>query len=232
MKISTIITDIEGTTSSIAFVHETLFPYSVNALPNFLKQNQDNPEINPLIKQVEQEANLSDASLEQIIEVLLNWIKQDKKITVLKDLQGYIWEEGFTNNQLKGHIYPDVVQELQKWHEQGLKLYIYSSGSIKAQKLLFGNSMVGDITPLFAGYFDTGVGSKKESTSYQNILNNLQKKADEVVFLSDVEAELAAAKEVGIKPILLVRESSTKPESLFPCAVNFQEVSTIIHNCN
>lgn len=158
--IKAIVTDIEGTTSSISFVHDVLFPYARQRLADYIHTHE--AETAAILNDVRALENAASLSTDEVIAVLTGWIDEDRKATPLKALQGLIWEEGFKSGAFKGHIYDDAADMLQHWHDQGLKLYIYSSGSIAAQKLLYGYSERGDLTPLLSGYFDTTTGPKRE----------------------------------------------------------------------
>lgn len=221
-----ILTDIEGTTTDILFVHKTLFPYSYQKLPDFVRTHADELAVAEYILETQQtllEEKDEDADLEQVIEALLDWIREDRKHPALKKLQGMIWREGYESNAFKGHVYSDVVPQLENWRMQGTRIGIYSSGSVEAQKLLFGCSEYGDLTYLFNHYFDTGVGHKKEVQSYQNIAKIVKILPEEILFLSDVEAELDAAKEAGMQSIQLVREG-TQPSKNHVTARDFLEI--------
>jgi enolase-phosphatase E1 len=200
-----ILTDIEGTTSSIAFVKEVLFPYAAAALPEFLSTYQENPEVQIQIEAVRSLLKDPTASLEMVIDQLQTWIAEDQKVTPLKTLQGMIWEQGYRSGSYTGHLYPDAYDRLNQWQAQGLKLYLYSSGSIWAQKLFFGFSDYGDLTPWFTDFFDTTIGPKREARSYEAIVAAIGCHADEILFLSDVAAELDAAKVVGLNTCQLLR---------------------------
>jgi enolase-phosphatase E1 len=145
------------------------------------------------------------ASLETVTNQLLTWIAEDQKVTPLKSLQGMIWEQGYRSGIYTGHLYPDAYDRIQQWHDQGLKLYLYSSGSIWAQKLFFGFSDYGDLTPWFTDFFDTTIGPKREAKSYGAIVAAIGCHADEILFLSDVAEELDAAKLVGLNTCQLLR---------------------------
>ncbi|MBI1300813.1 MAG: acireductone synthase [Alphaproteobacteria bacterium] len=203
-KIRAIVTDIEGTTSSLAFVKDALFPYAYKKLPDYIWNNQE--ALTDLINDVREEEKNHDLSLEEVIEVLLRYIEEDQKVTALKALQGMIWKEGYEAGELYGHIYDDAVRGLKRWKDQGIELYIYSSGSIEAQKLLFGNTPAGDLTPLFSGYFDTTTGSKKAAESYQKIAEEIGVSALDILFLSDSIDEINAASEIGMNVIILDRD--------------------------
>ncbi|MGH8166679.1 MAG: acireductone synthase [Woeseiaceae bacterium] len=201
-----IVTDIEGTTSSIAFVHEVLFPYAARALPDFLRSHQSDPQVAERLEEVRSEIGEPEAELERLIEVLQQWIREDRKATALKSLQGCVWEEGYRSGAFTGHVYDDTVPNLRKWHERGILLYVYSSGSVKAQQLLFGHSDAGDLQPLFTGYFDTRVGGKRDAASYRTICERIGLPAWEILFLSDVTEELDAAAAAGMQTVQLVRD--------------------------
>ncbi|WP_409075276.1 acireductone synthase [Pantoea sp. C3] len=203
--IRAIVTDIEGTTSDIRFVHNVLFPYARQHLAAFIRENQDNAEVAAALNAVRIEAELPEADLATITEILFSFMDQDRKSTGLKALQGMIWRAGYVNGSFTGHLYPDVLPALKAWQQQGIKLYVYSSGSIAAQKLLFGYSDEGDITGLFSGYFDTHVGAKREVNAYHTIAAEIGLPADQLLFLSDIYQELDAAAEAGWQTLQLIR---------------------------
>ena len=203
--IRAIVTDIEGTTSDIRFVHNVLFPYARQHLAAFIRENQDNAEVAAALKAVRIEAELPEADLATITEILFSFMDQDRKSTGLKALQGMIWRAGYVNGSFTGHLYPDVLPALKAWQQQGIKLYVYSSGSVAAQKLLFGYSDEGDITGLFSGYFDTHVGAKREVNAYHTIAAEIGLPADQLLFLSDIYQELDAAAEAGWQTLQLIR---------------------------
>lgn len=223
-----ILTDIEGTTSSISFVHEVLFPYATNHIAEFVRDgHQSTPEVSDQLDSVAEVSGVDRNDIEGLIEVLLGWIQENRKETSLKALQGMLWQKGYQEGAFKGHVYPDAADYLQRWHDRGLRLFVYSSGSVKAQKLIFGFSEAGDLTPFFSGYFDTRVGAKKEPGAYRTILNELGVDAGTVMFLSDVEAELEAAESIGMKTVWLVREGKI-PDASRPVAVDFAEVDALL----
>jgi enolase-phosphatase E1 len=223
MNIEAIVTDIEGTTSSIAFVHDVLFPYASKMLPEFVRQHAEDKAVAELLDATRHEAGESDADVERVIAILLQWIREDRKATPLKALQGLIWRHGFENNDFTGHIYEDAARKLRAWHQDGIKLYVYSSGSVQAQKLLFGHSDAGDLLPLFSGYFDTRIGHKRETESYRRIIETLGLVPTKILFLSDIVEELDAARTAGMQTIQLVRDSSTQINS-HTIAHNFDDI--------
>jgi enolase-phosphatase E1 len=206
MTIKVIVTDIEGTTSAIDFVHDVLFPYARKHLPDFVRKHQSDPIVTPILDSVRQEAGEADADSERVIEILLQWIGADRKVTALKALQGLVWKHGYESGDFTGHMYEDAVSGLRSWAAAGIDLYVYSSGSVGAQKLLFGHSDAGDLTPLFSGYFDTNIGHKREAASYRNIADDIGISATQMLFLSDVAEELDAAAEAGMQTFQLVRD--------------------------
>lgn len=210
--IKAIVTDIEGTTSSLLFVKDVLFPYARANIADYVRNHADEPQVKPLLDDVCKEAGL-ELSLEQIIIQLIQWIDQDKKVTPLKSLQGLVWEAGYRQGDFKGHLYPDAAANLKAWKAKGLDLYIYSSGSVYAQKLLFAHTEYGDLTPLFSGYFDTHIGGKREQKSYGNIAEQLALPANRLLFLSDIKEELDAAKAAGFQTIWLIRDGVLEPQA-------------------
>ncbi|MDD3763458.1 MAG: acireductone synthase [Nevskiales bacterium] len=222
--IKAILTDIEGTTSSIDFVHQTLFPYAKARMRGFLRENAGNDEVQRLLADVEQ-IEKQELSLDEAADVLERWIAEDRKLTPLKALQGLIWQGGYDSGELKGHMYPEVPAQLRAWHEQGLALYVYSSGSEAAQKLIFGHTDAGDLTPLFSGFFDTRVGGKREAQSYRNILDRIGRRGDEVLFLSDVGEELDAARVAGLRTCQLLRDDKAVAAAGHPQAETFGQIA-------
>lgn len=207
MPITHVLTDIEGTTSSVRFVYDVLFPYAAAHLPAWVRAHPDAPELEA-VRSLSQE---TQASTERVIELLLGWMAEDRKATPLKAIQGQVWAHGYQAGRLQGHVYPDAVDGLRRWHAEGLVLAVYSSGSVQAQKLLFGHSEAGDLTGLFSGYFDTQVGGKREAGSYSAIAQAMKVPAQQVLFLSDVVQELEAAGDAGMATCGLVREGGGLP---------------------
>ncbi len=205
-EIRAIVTDIEGTTSSLSFVKDTLFPYAYKNLPDYVWDNEK--KISKILDDVRKEEKNPELNIEEVIEVLLRYIDEDKKITPLKTLQGMIWEEGYKSGELKGHIYDDALAGLRRWKDQAIDLYIYSSGSVPAQKLLFAHTKAGDLNGLFSGYFDTKIGGKKDEESYIKISDEIGVPAHEILFLSDSLDEINAAAAAGMNVIVIDREGS------------------------
>lgn len=199
-----ILTDIEGTTSSISFVKDVLFPYARRALPGFVRAHGNEPSVRKWLDAVAAE-NGGMCRDEMVVEVLQGWIDQDRKHTALKALQGMIWAAGYDSADFAAHIYPDAAPALRAWHDAGIPLYVYSSGSVPAQRLFFGHSDAGDLTGLFTGWFDTEVGGKREAGSYRRIAESIGLPPGGILFLSDVVEELDAAREAGLDTVLVDR---------------------------
>ncbi|CAN0891271.1 Probable bifunctional methylthioribulose-1-phosphate dehydratase/enolase-phosphatase E1 [Linum grandiflorum] len=219
-----ILLDIEGTTTPITFVTDVLFPYARDNVGKHLSATYETEptqaDINLLRSQVEDDLAQGvngavpippdDAGKDAVIVALVAnvdaMIRADRKITALKQLQGHIWRTGFQNNELEGVVYDDVVEALKSWHALGIKVYIYSSGSRLAQRLIFGNTNAGDLRQFLSGFFDTNVGTKRETSSYIQISESLGVDSpSEILFLTDVVQEAVAAKAAGLKVLISVR---------------------------
>ncbi len=217
MRPLVIITDIEGTTTPISFVQQVLFPYARARLPGFCAAHAQDPVMAEVARL---------ASGRPPLEALLGWMDEDAKVTPLKTIQGMIWAEGYRLGELKGALYADVAPALRRWHAAGLRLFVYSSGSEEAQKLLFGHSEAGDLTPLFQGFFDTRTGAKRDPASYRAICRAAGAAPAETLFLSDVEAELDAATMAGLIACQLVRAADgTRASQRHPHAADFEAVA-------
>lgn len=207
-----ILTDIEGTTTSVSFVYEVLFPYFRNNIQKLISM-QNRPDVREAF---EQTIKLSEAegihltSLDLILTQLLDWSLADKKITPLKTLQGILWEKGYKSGEIKGHVYPDVPENLLKWKNDHIQIGVFSSGSVAAQKLIFGYSEYGDLSSRFTAYFDTKTGGKREIETYSKISQELNISPSNILFLSDIQEELEAAEKAGFQTIQLVREGNKK----------------------
>jgi enolase-phosphatase E1 len=222
--IRALLLDIEGTTTPIDFVFKTLSPFADARAEAFLRRRSNDAEIKQLIAELRGTWSGAASSgapvwIESTPEEKLasaaayvRWlIARDSKITPLKALQGKIWEEGFRSGELKGEVYPDVAPAFARWREQGRRIAIFSSGSVLAQKLLFANSTVGDLSPFLAAYFDTTTGPKREPSSYQRIAAALGLPAQQLLFVSDAEAELDAARSAHLRTTHSLRLGITPP---------------------
>ncbi len=210
-----ILTDIEGTTTSINFVHDVLFPYATAHLPAWVRSHRTESRVKAALQQVaetlaQEQGHETDEA--QQIAALLQWIQDDRKHPALKAIQGYLWKDGYETEAFKSHIYPDVAPALARWQGQNLKMGVYSSGSVPAQRLLFGYSEVGDLQPYFSDYFDTAVGHKREVKSYQNIQKAIGLPANAILFLSDIPEELDAAQAAGMQVMHLLRPGTAACE--------------------
>lgn len=203
-----VLTDIEGTTTSVSFVYDILFPYFRNNIEK-IRFLQDDPVVKEAMEQtrelVKKESGREQLSIDDVIAVWKQWSEEDKKITPLKTVQGVLWKEGYESGEIKGHVYNDVAPTLEKWKEEGRQAGVFSSGSVAAQKLIFGYSEKGDLTPYFSCYFDTTTGGKRETVTYQDIAEKIGVPAGQILFLSDVKEELEAADAAGFQTLQLVR---------------------------
>jgi enolase-phosphatase E1 len=199
-----VLTDIEGTTSSISFVKDVLFPYARRELPRFVREHGRDPEVRRWLDMVALESG-GVCQDEMIVETLQGWIDEDRKHIALKALQGMVWAAGYESADFTAPVYPDAVAALRRWHADGHALAVYSSGSVPAQKLLFAHTDAGDLSGLFCGWFDTGVGGKREAASYVRIAQELGVPPGGILFLSDVVAELDAARDAGMRTTLIDR---------------------------
>lgn len=221
-----VLTDIEGTTSSIAFVKDVLFPYAREHLPRFIETHRDDPVVARWLDATAREAGIDDPHSPRITDTLLRWIDEDRKATPLKALQGMIWKAGYEAGDYKAHVYPEVPAKLREWKARGLKLYVYSSGSVPAQKLFFGHTEAGDLAPLFDGWFDTEVGGKRERGSYLRIAEATGLPPPALLFLSDISTELDAARGAGVQVVQLCRPPERCPESrAHRCVADFDAIT-------
>lgn len=208
-RVRAVLTDIEGTTGSIAFVRDVLFPYAHTHLAAFVAAHVGDATVRALLAEAAAIAGTDPHDDAASVATLRAWIDADRKITPLKALQGMIWADGYARGDLRGHVYDDAVRELRAWHAAGVPLAIYSSGSIAAQQLLFRHSIAGDLTPLFAAYFDTTSGAKTERASYEGIAAALRIAPEDGLFLSDAAGELDAARAAGWQTLQVVRAGTT-----------------------
>ncbi|HSB26233.1 MAG TPA: acireductone synthase, partial [Pyrinomonadaceae bacterium] len=220
-----VLLDIEGTVTPISFVHDTLFPYARSHLKSFLVKSFDLPEVHADLSTLSEEqatdaeefrqpAIPRDGGKTETIAATVTYVNHlidlDRKSPGLKSLQGKIWKAGYDDGSLKSPVYADVVNFFESWHKAGISINIFSSGSVLAQRLLFANTDAGDLTPYINHYFDTNVGKKVEAQSYQRIAAELILPAPEIVFISDVVAELDAARMANLQPLLCIRPGNPK----------------------
>ena len=221
--IEAIVTDIEGTTSSLSFVKDVLFPYARARMESFVRDHGREPAVRRLLDEVVAEAGRPLTEAETVAQ-LRQWIDEDKKITPLKALQGMIWEAGYRQGDFTGHVYEDAARNLRGWKERGLRLYVFSSGSVQAQRLLFAHSDYGDLTPLFSGYFDTTIGAKREAAAYQKIAAAIAVPAARILFLSDIREELDAARAAGMRTVHVMRDAAAQSSAGHVRAADFNAI--------
>ena len=216
---SVILLDVEGTTTPINFVYGTLFPYARLHIREFLRLHQSNPVVIDALQQLRTDNGADVPSgapamtgrqlIQEASDYLLWLMDRDRKSSPLKVIQGLIWQQGFESAELQSEMFSDVPECLRRWHEDGRRIAIYSSGSVLAQKMLFAHTQYGDLTRYIDGYFDTQVGAKRDPRSYKQILAELKQSGNQCLFISDVTEELEAAACAGFETALSVRPRNT-----------------------
>lgn len=233
--VHTILLDIEGTTTPIDFVYQVLFPFARRRTADYLKTHWSANGVQLDVARLREEhatdtqQGLTPPAMEPAVESVTDYVHwlmdRDRKSTPLKSLQGKIWQDGYTSGELLSQVFDDVPSALERWRQSGKQIYIYSSGSVLAQKLLFGHTTFGDLTPLLSGYFDTTVGAKQEVQSYRRIAASIQQLPETILFISDVVAELNAAFAAGMQCVLSLRAGNhPQPPHAFPTINSFTEL--------
>ena len=219
MNAKAILLDIEGTTSSISFVYDVLFPFIRRELVSFLSANWDNGDVIKARDQIAKDAGAGSFNawcatdpvhkpLDKVCAEVYRLMDADIKATGLKDLQGLVSRQGYLSGVLKSHVYPDVPEAMKRWNSAGIDLRIYSSGSVMAQRMFFKHTVAGDLTGFLKGYYDTTTGPKRSVSSYTSIVVNMCQAPGDVLFISDVTAELDAARQAGLRTVLSVRQGN------------------------
>ena len=211
-----VIFDIEGTIGDIAFVRNVLFPYARKRLKAFLEANRDVADIRDIVEAAREASGNPLPTIDAAVTQFAAWIDEDRKITPLKTMQGLIWREGYESGELQAHLYDDAVQAMKSYAAAHKRIFIYSSGSVAAQKLYMAYSIAGDLTSMIEGYFDTTTGPKGEATSYVTIARSIGAEPRDIIFFSDAPAEVMAAKGAGIVPVCLNRDGAVQLSSLAP----------------
>jgi enolase-phosphatase E1 len=224
MSLRAILLDIEGTTTPIAFVHDVLFSYARDHVREFLVTAAAAEDIALLREEHEPDAPPLTDEIESIATYVEWLIKLDRKSTALKSLQGKVWRKGYQDGSLQSQVFADVAPAFERWRERGLRISIFSSGSVLAQQLLFAHTEVGDLTPFIDSYFDTNVGKKGEAESYRKIAEAMNLEPQEILFISDVVAELDAAHEAGMKTLLSIRPGNEAQEERYQSIRTFDSI--------
>lgn len=211
-----VIFDIEGTIGDIAFVRNVLFPYARKRLHAFLEAQWNTPEIRDIVQAAREASGKALPDIGAAVTQFAEWIDEDRKITPLKTLQGLIWREGYESGELKAHLYDDAVQAMKAYAAAHKRVFIYSSGSVAAQKLYMAYSIAGDLSSMIEGYFDTTTGPKGEAVSYTKIAGSIGADPRDIIFFSDAPAEVMAAKGAGLIPVCLNRGGAVQVSSLTP----------------
>ena len=214
-----VVVDIEGTTSRSTYVYDVLFPYATGRFDPWLRAHAQEPDVREIVDQVRTEMGRPEASHAEVVAALTEWVAQDRKVTPLKTLQGLVWQEGFDSGDLMSDFYPDALVALRRWHEAGLRISVYSSGSVLAQRNWYAHSPEGDLTSWIDGYYDTAnAGPKREEASYTTIAEAIKLPPSSLLFCSDVVAELDAARAAGWQIVRVRRDGETHAveDSLYP----------------
>lgn len=219
-----VLMDIEGTISDIQFVKEVLFPYSLERLKGFIKEGAKDHKTRDLLLQVIPDTSWSDEAERKCFEYLRECVELDRKDPTLKVVQGKIWKEGFENGTFKAPLYPDVLKAWKNWKKIGLRLGIYSSGSVAAQKLFLAHTDLGNLLDFIEDHFDLEIGTKVEKASYRKIAKLLSLDPSQVLFLSDNEKELYSAEGAGMLVVAAIRPGALKNSNL-PSVDNFCMIS-------
>ncbi|SHM89039.1 acireductone synthase [Cryptosporangium aurantiacum] len=227
-----VILDIEGTTSAAGFVQGDLYDYARPRLRSWISSHASDPAIVAAVAATRSEGGLADdADLDAVVAVLHGWMDSDVKATPLKTIQGQIWAAGFAAGELRSHFFGDVVPQLRSWHDRGVRLAVFSSGSVASQVPWFRHADAGDLTPMIEAYFDTvSAGSKREASSYEKIASALGVPAGEALFLTDLPAELDAARTAGWQVIGVRRAGEPNAEADFgdhPVVESFSEIDVV-----
>ena len=215
-----ILLDVEGTTSSISFVYDVLFAFARQHVGDFLVRNRLEPAVQAAASALAAETGAADATLDdpagttRLALAAIDLMNRDVKSTPLKALQGMIWRSGFESGELVSHVFDDVPEAIGQWADSGLDVRIYSSGSIDAQKLFFGHTAAGDLTPHLRGHYDTTTGPKRDAASYRAIAADMKMEPREILFISDVGEELDAARQAGMATALAIRPGNRDPGGL------------------
>lgn len=229
--VAAVLLDIEGTTTPISFVYEVLFPFARERLEEACAAARNDPRLAATVAGLRGEWESERAAGREVppfgsgaayARLLMD---EDRKSTALKELQGIIWEEGYRSGALRGEVFPDVPPALRRWKNRGLRLRIFSSGSVLAQRLLFAHTAFGDLTPFFEGFHDTHTGPKRARGAYETIARAFGLPPQEVLFLSDVPEELQAAAEAGMRTVLVSRPGNRPVERpAHPVCHSFDEL--------
>lgn len=229
-----ILLDVEGTTSSIAFVYDVLFEYAKKQVGAFLDAHRNDPTVMELAVGITAaagaplDAGAIAADPTRAALAAIDLMNKDMKVTPLKTLQGMIWRSGFETGRLVAHVFDDVPPALTAWADSGLDVRIYSSGSIEAQQLFFRHTAFGDLTEHLRGHYDTTTGPKREAASYAAIAADMGLEPRQILFVSDVGPELDAARTAGMQTALAVRPGNREPGGVFdhPSVHSFAEIVT------
>jgi len=224
-----IVTDIEGTTSSIRFVRDVLLVYVEQFLPDFVRARKDERDVARQLRSISDRTGVMVKDTEGLVACLQQWMRDGKPVAELHALQAMVWEEGFDKGEFQAHVYPDVPEKLRAWRDREINLYAYGEGSGKAQRLYFRYTAAGDLRLMFAGYFDTALGNRQSMEAYRNMAAGVALEPARVVYVSDTETELDAARGAGMYTVRMARPEETEDaaaavRSNHPVASSFRDI--------
>ena len=232
-----VVLDIEGTTTPIAFVYDVLFPFARAHLRSYLTTGAGGQALQDALRRLQRDhadevsrgehpPEWSGSDPERVAAFVEWLMDRDRKAPGLKELQGQIWARGFREGTLRGEVFPDVAPALRRWRDAGVRVAIYSSGSEQAQRLVFGATPFGDLTGYVCRFFDTSVGPKTSADSYRRIARELGCDTNQLLFVSDVAAELDAARSARCEVLLCVRPGNpAQPADSYPVVRTFEEIA-------
>lgn len=229
MKPLAIVTDLDGTTSSIRFVKDVLFVYAEQFLPDFIRQNRNERDVARPLRSLSEKTGIEVHDTEGLIEQMQQWLREEKPVTELQSLLGLVWEKGYSEGEFQSHVYADVPGCLRKWLDQDINLYVFAPSSEKAQRLFFRYSSQGDLRLLFAGYFDNRLGPRRRSDTYRRMAESVALDPGQMLFISDTEQELDAAAEAGFHTLRMVRREEldkgpSEVHSAHPAVASFEDI--------
>lgn len=210
MKIAAVVTDIEGTTSSIGFDHDVLFPYALKHIGNFVREHCEERDVMRVLVRICENTGMALHRIDDIIRLLQQWIRDDSQDIELKALQGMLWEKAYKQGLFQAPVYPEIPEVLRRWQQEERNIYVFSSASIKSQQLFFRFSEYGDMRLLFSGYFDTTIGPTREVKSFINLAESIALPPQKIMYISDVKEELDAAAYAGFQTIWMLRPDQSE----------------------
>ncbi len=205
MKPQAIVTDVEGTISSIRFSRDVLQVYAEQFLPDFVRRHRNDRDVARTLRTLGERTGISPGHTEALIAQLQQWLSEERPVIELQTLVGMVWEQGYAEGQFQSHVYPDVPPQLERWRERDINLYVFGNSSEKAQRLFCRYSTLGDLRLFFAGFFDRRLGARQKPDTYRGMAESIALPPADMLYISDTERELDAAAEAGLHSLRIVR---------------------------